>query len=96
MTFRISEQAEQDIRGIAEFIRADESVAAARFLGRLESNFVLLTEQPHIGRSRNDIADGVRTLPFASYIIFYRVTDAIEIERIFHSALNIGGLEDHN
>ncbi|MBN9396881.1 MAG: type II toxin-antitoxin system RelE/ParE family toxin [Candidatus Melainabacteria bacterium] len=52
-----------------------------RILDRCEQ----LTRMPRIGRSRNDIAAGVRSMTSGNYVIYYRINgNRIEILRIWH------------
>jgi toxin ParE1/3/4 len=42
---------------------------------------------------RDDLADGLRSIPFGAYLIFYRLyTDEIRIERVLHGARNLNAL----
>ena len=46
-----------------------------------------------LGRSREDLAPGLRSLPLGRYVIFYQViSDAIAIVRVLHGARDLGPL----
>ena len=47
-------------------------------------------EMPGMGRRRDDLALGLRTLVEGSYIIFYRVADdGIEVVRVLHGSRDL-------
>ena len=60
--------AQTDILEIWDFI-ADDSVAAAdRWVDHLDEQFRLLATQPMMGRSRQELAPGVRSFPVGRYV----------------------------
>lgn len=82
--------AETDIVEIWNYI-ADDSVAAAdRWVDRLDEQFRVLAMQPAMGRARDELAPGVRSLPFGRYVIFYvPLDDGIDVVRVLHGARDI-------
>ena len=87
---RISPRAAADLIEIWSYI-ADDSVANAdAFIDRLYDTLQVLDRQPGSGRRREELAPGMQSFPYGSYVIFYRaLTDAIEIVRILHGARDI-------
>jgi toxin ParE1/3/4 len=50
----------------------------------------LLAVTPAIGRERPELAPGLRSLPFGSYLLFYRVSDdGIDLVRVLHAARDL-------
>ncbi len=96
MNFELSALAEDDLREIAQFIKADESSAASRFLNGMESRFELLCDQPYIGRSRPEFGASVRSTVYGAYLIFYRVDESVVILRVLHAAMSPQSLESLN
>jgi toxin ParE1/3/4 len=46
-----------------------------------------------LGRSREEVAPGLRSFPFGRYVIFYEVMpDGIAIVRVLHGARDLGPL----
>ena len=85
-TFR----ARRDIFGIGEFISRDSPVQAIRFIAKLEEHCWLLASRPLIGRPRNDLASGLRSISFGKYVIFFRpISGGAEIMRVIHSARDL-------
>jgi toxin ParE1/3/4 len=85
-------QAKDDLSAVIQFIAADNPDAAERFLTSVTSEYRRLGDAPEIGRSRDDLAPGVRSFPLAkyNYLVFYRTApDGVVILRFLHSARDI-------
>ncbi len=63
--------AETDILQIWDYIADDSLAAADRWVDRIDEQFSLLAAQPLIGRSREELAPGMRSFPVGRYVIFY-------------------------
>jgi toxin ParE1/3/4 len=46
-------------------------------LARIEEQFRLIAKQPGIGRQRDELRPGVRSVPIEAYVIYYRVTKGV-------------------
>ena len=55
--------AETDILEIWDYIADDNPAAADRWVDRLDAQFRTLATQPMMGRTRNELAPGVRSFP---------------------------------
>jgi len=63
---------------------------ADAWVDRLDAKLRLLAPQPLMGRSRDELSPGVRSLPFGRYVIFYLpLADGIDVVRVLHSARDI-------
>ena len=86
----ISPQAKMDLLNIWSFAFYDDGQAADRLIGEITAKFDTLLSFPEVGKSREDLAVGLRSFPFKRFIIFYRlIADGIEIFRILHGKQNI-------
>jgi toxin ParE1/3/4 len=86
----LTQQAETDRIGIWAYIAADSETAATRFLQAMDARCQLLAENPMAGRSRNELAQRLRSIPFGNYVIFYRpMSDGIQVIRILHGARDV-------
>jgi toxin ParE1/3/4 len=82
--------AADDIAEIWDHIADDSLRAADRWIEQLDEQFVLLASQPLMGRSRDELAPGLRSFPFGRYVIFYEpVEGGIDIVRLLHSARDV-------
>jgi toxin ParE1/3/4 len=90
---RFSPLAESDLVEIMTYIARDNPARALSFVGELEAQCEALGEFPGMGVSRSELAVGLRMMPHANYLIFYReLEDHIRIERVLHGARDLGDL----
>jgi toxin ParE1/3/4 len=88
-----SPRAIRDLLEIWTYIAQDDPAAADRLVDGLDLRMRVLLEQPFLGRSRPELAPGLRTLPSGNYLILYRVgAGRIEIVRCVHGARRLGPL----
>lgn len=86
----LTPQAIKDLETIHDFIAEDSIKAARQFIDFLELKCESLAKAPTMGRSREELAPGLRSLPVKRYVIFYRQNRGhIEIIRILHGARDI-------
>ena len=79
--------AETDILEIWDFIVDDNPAVADRWVDQLDVQFRVLATQPLMGRTRNELAPGVRSFPVGRYVVFYvPLYDGIDIVRVLHGA----------
>lgn len=75
---RYFDEAIDDLLQIERYIAAesgDEDIAV-RFTKKLQAQCRKLAELPgQLGRPRPEIRDGIRSIPFGNYIIFFRYDD---------------------
>lgn len=87
--------ADADLEAIYSYIANDSPERAIRFVRRLRSFCGTLQTMPLRGRSRDDLAAGVRTLVFEQRVVVaYRlVAERLMILRIFYAGQNIDDAE---
>lgn len=79
-----------DIFDIWDHIAEDSIEQADRWVDRLDEKLELIATQPLMGRSREELAPGVRSFPFGRYVIFYEPVEVgIDVVRVLHSARDI-------
>jgi|ERR1700694_4607189 len=84
-------RAADDLIEIWDYIADDNVARADAFIDDVDAKLHLLAEQPMLGRSREELAPGLRSFPFGRYVIFYEVIrDGIAIIRVLHSARDLG------
>jgi toxin ParE1/3/4 len=86
-----------DLADIWAYIAEDSVKHADRFAALINSQFRTLARQPHMGRSRPELAAGLRSFPVGRYVIFYvPLPKGVEIVRVLHGARDIeSALQDH-
>jgi toxin ParE1/3/4 len=93
LNFSLSREARADIDEIPLFIAADDLDAAISFNDRLDEAFSMLGGNPMAGRVRPELNEGLRSFPFGSYMIFYRIwAGKVTVTRVLHSARDIDEL----
>lgn len=76
MSFRLSEEAENDIVAIAEEgFRLFGEVQALRYHDELFALFDLIAANPMIARERHEITPPVRVHPFKAHLIVYMLNE---------------------
>jgi len=89
--YKLALQADQDLVDIYDFGNYKFGANQAnKYLLKLDVCFLKLVEIPRIGKSRNEIKQGLRSFPIDSHVIFYRImTDHIRIVRVLHCSRDI-------
>ncbi|MBN2069611.1 MAG: type II toxin-antitoxin system RelE/ParE family toxin [Opitutales bacterium] len=86
----ISQEAISDLSEIWDYIARDNQRAADRFIDALYAKCQEILELESIGRSREELFEGLRSLPYRKYVIFFlRNHGDVEIVRILHGARDI-------
>ncbi len=87
---RLLSVAEQDLQALLSYLAAENPLAAATALGRIENGLHALERHPLLGRTPNDrtVAGlGYRVLVIGNYLAFYKVKGkTVLIHRVLHGA----------
>jgi toxin ParE1/3/4 len=82
-----SARAEIDLIEIWGHIANDDPLAADRQLDLIDEACQMLAGHQHAGKSRDDLAHGLRFFPVGNYLIFYNARDdGITVVRVLHGA----------
>lgn len=93
MRLRRTARAEQDLIDIWRYIARHNEPAANRLLDRIDEKCRLLVRFPEIGPARDDIAPGLRYVPYGSYLILYRLLpNVVEIVRVVHGRRDLSSV----
>ncbi|MBA5628348.1 type II toxin-antitoxin system RelE/ParE family toxin [Moheibacter lacus] len=87
----LSKKSQEDIESIYEYgnFRFGKDVAI-QYLIELKNCFENLSENPEMGKNRNEIKQGLFSFPFVSHVIFYRILqNHIRIVRVLHGSRDI-------
>lgn len=87
----LSETADQDLEGIFNFTFNKFGFAQAeKYLLEIDDIFQNLITNPELGKSRNEIKEGLYSFPKDNHVIFYRILDHhIRIVRVLHGSRDI-------
>ena len=86
---QFSPRAEADLEAIADYVASDNPVRARSFVKGLRARCASLGAHPWQGRAAPAIGPEVRVLVFRSYLILYRVSEAVEVVRVIHGARDL-------
>lgn len=90
MNLYITGDAEADLDQIENYIGDDNPAAAINFLKRLTNCFTTIAQNPGIGRKRDNLKPGSRSITEGDYVIIYRLKqNTVEILRILHGRRDI-------
>lgn len=87
----LSKKSQEDIESIYEYgnFRFGKDVAI-QYLIELKNSFENLSENPEMGKNRNEIKQGLFSFSFVSHVIFYRILqNHIRIVRVLHGSRDI-------
>lgn len=88
-------RAAADIAEVWDYIAEDSPMQADAWVDRLDARLHVLVTQPLMGRARQELMPGLRSLPFGRYVIFYQLlNDGIDVVRVLHSARDIDAVFD--
>ena len=85
-------KSKQDLQDVWRyFARVASPDIADRLLREIEQAGERLADQALMGRARDEVMPGLRTVLVNPYTVFYRATDAnVEIVRVLHERRNVG------
>ena len=87
---RFRPAAEADLAEIQDYISRDHPAAARRLVQSLQARCLAIAATPNIGRPRDSLMKGLRSVTFGNYLIFYSVGhDDITVERILHGRRDV-------
>ena len=90
----ITPTASRDIESILDYLAEKVSIEKAeQILEKINSKLQLLVKFPQIGRRRDELYPGLRSVPLGDYLIFYRlVSEGIEVMRVVGGYRDLEGL----
>ena len=84
--------AELDILEIWDYIAEDSVTEADLWIDKLDEKLRLWATQPMMGRSREELASGLRSFAFGRYVVFFLpISDGLDVVRVLHASRDING-----
>lgn len=85
-SYQLSQEADKDIDEIFDYTESEYGLQKAiDYTSQFSIIFSQLIQEPELGRTRNEIRNGLRSLIQNEHIIFYRIlSDYIRIVRVLH------------
>jgi len=91
MSYKLSRKAEKDFADVYRYTFHEfGELQADKYTDSLETTFQLISDNPQIGRSADEISKGLRRHEHREHIIFYRIRQSeIFIVRLLHESMDI-------
>lgn len=90
MRLILSRRAKEDLLEIWEFIADHDELAADRYIDHLRDRALELLHFPEVGRARNEILSGLRSLLARNQLLFYKLErQEVQILRILHGSMDL-------
>jgi toxin ParE1/3/4 len=87
MDIRLSQEAEQDLIEIFDYILEDNPAAAEKVLNSIQQEIIHLSDHPHLGKPGRVPKTRELVLSNIPFIVPYQVNEnTLEILRVYHSA----------
>ena len=85
--------AEADILEIWDYIAEDSIAVADDWVDRLDEQFRLRATQPKMGRTRDELAAGMRSVPVGRDGVFYMpLDDGVDVISVLHGSRDIDAI----
>lgn len=82
-----------DLAEIWDYIADDNESRADAFIDLIDRKFHELASHPNMGRSRDELSEGLRSFPVGRYVIFYRpLPQGVEIIRVLHGSRDLNAI----
>lgn len=86
----ISDEAVSDLEDIWDYIATDSPIKADRFIDKLYQKCIDISDLDGIGRRRDELSDGLLSIPNKKYIIFFeRKKIHVNIARILRGSRDL-------
>lgn len=87
----LSPRAQADIQSIYDYTRVSYTDnQAAKYIRKIEAALNGLRENPELGRARNDIKAGYRSLLVEKHVLFYKIEGVqIQILGVLHCRMDV-------
>jgi toxin ParE1/3/4 len=82
----LSQEADIDLEEIFEYSYEEFRLnQAINYLGEIDAVFIKIVNTPEIGKTRNELKQGLYSIPIGMHIVFYRIlTDHVRIVRVLY------------
>lgn len=92
-SYKLSHKAEQDLEDIWVYVAQQNQLAADKQIAQILNRFPMLAQFSDMGKTRDDLLQGLRSFPIRPYIVYYsKINDGIEIVRVLHQSRDIESL----
>lgn len=96
MQYELSAAADRDLEAIFDYTEHEFGAGqAAAYLTRISEQLETLMDNPALGRDRDEVRPGLRSLAVGQHVLFYRLlSDRLRIVRVLHGRQDLLRLKD--
>lgn len=89
--YELSTEADQDVSDIFDYTEKEFGLnQAIAYVSAFDEYFAELMNNPELGRARDEICQGLRSIIQESHVVFYRIfKDRIRVIRILHGSRDL-------
>ena len=89
-----SPEAEQDLFDIYQYLEREASARTAeKYLRQISQSCERIRKRPLLGRTRNEVMPGLRSVLVLPYVVFYRVSgSSVDIVRVLHGRRDLDAI----
>ena len=89
-TIKISASAAEDLKDIWDYVAQHNESSALKLIREINRKFILLRDNPLVGREQDKFLVGLKSFVVKDYFIFYLpFDDGIDVLRVLHSSRDI-------
>jgi len=90
LTLNVSPEAEADLVAALNYWDERSPTYADQMAAEVDARYALLLTQPRFGRTRDDLAAGLRSTVVGKYVVLYRIGQTtLDIVRFLHGSRDI-------
>lgn len=91
---KVAPEAVGDLKEIGRYIARDNPDRAVSYVRELRAKMERIGQHPGGYPIRDDLSTSLRSAPYQSYLIFFRIEDGdvVRIVRVIHGARDVEGL----
>ena len=87
--FKVTKRAREDLLAIGRHTEKEWGVKQRNhYLKQFDDAFKMLGQNPMIGKACEDVLPGYRKISQGSHVIYYKVSDLVEIIRVLHERMD--------
>lgn len=89
--YKLSKEAQHDLTAIKDYTFMNwGDKQAQHYVSEIKECLETLVINPELGKSRDDVSEGLRSIGVGCHVIFYRIckTD-IEVARVLHGRMDV-------
>jgi toxin ParE1/3/4 len=95
--YKLSKEAQHDLTATKDYTRINwGDKQAQHYVSEIKECLETLVINPELGKPRDDVSEGLRSIGVGRHVIFYRVDKTvIEVARVLHGRMDVADQFSH-